>query len=105
MENLEDATLNFLNNKLFLSGKLHFANVMSIYHKGLTYLQKQTSVQLEIDCSQLSSSDSSGLALILEWVKWGRAHQQTIVFKEVPEDLMMIAKAARVEQFIEKVLK
>ena len=77
-------------NILSLSGDLNFLNVMSVYQKSLAFLSRCPA--LTFDFSQVSSSDSSGLALMIEWIKYTRHHRTQITFKNIPEQLLNLAK-------------
>ncbi|OGT57350.1 MAG: hypothetical protein A3F14_06245 [Gammaproteobacteria bacterium RIFCSPHIGHO2_12_FULL_43_28] len=96
------AAITMDNHRVILTGALCFSNVMLIYKKSLLYF-KQTP-ELEIDFSQLKSCDSSGLALIFEWLRWAKRHQRAIRFTALPSELQSIAYAARVNQVLQPFL-
>ncbi len=82
-----------------LPDSIHLGNVMSIYEKSLSYLKHHPI--LIFDFSQVISSDSSGLALMIEWIKYANLHNLPIQFTHLPEDLIAIARAARLEALLE----
>lgn len=92
------ADIIFQDNQFRLSGDLCFANVMTIYRKSLTNLSNCHA--LDFDFSQVKSSDSAGLALVLEWWNYAKLHNKTIQFSCLSADLMSIAKAAGVDQLL-----
>lgn len=96
----KEANISFKDNKLFLQGELNFSNVMFVYEKSLPTLT--SSPQYIIDFSELKSTDSSGLALITEWIKLAKKHHKRIQFLHLPNDLLLIAKAAGMEQILMK---
>lgn len=92
------ADITFQNTEFMLSGELDFANVMSVYQKSLRNLSD--CANLTFDFSELKSSDSSGLALIIEWVKLAKQQRKPIHFKNLSKDLLSIASAAGLSNLI-----
>jgi phospholipid transport system transporter-binding protein len=45
-----------------------------------------------IDLSRVSSTDSAGLALMIEWLKLARINRSKVHFKNIPTQLMTLAK-------------
>jgi phospholipid transport system transporter-binding protein len=82
-------------NKFLITGDLNFSNVMSVYEKSLPQLIKCPA--LVFDFSQLKSSDSAGLALIIEWIKLSKQQNKSIQFINLSNDIMSIAKAAGID--------
>jgi phospholipid transport system transporter-binding protein len=89
------ADITFQDNRFLLSGELDFFNVMSVYQKSLQPLNK--SQEWIFDFSQLKSSDSAGLALIIEWIKLAKEASKPVQFKYLSEDILSLAKAAGVD--------
>lgn len=94
----KNADITFKENTFVLTGDLDFANVMSVYRSSLPAMIKNK--ELHFDFSQLKSSDSSGLALIIEWIKFATANHKSIRFSHLSKDLMSIAKAAGLDKLI-----
>jgi phospholipid transport system transporter-binding protein len=53
-----------------------------------------------IDLSEVTGVDSSGVALMLEWVEWARERGASLHFRNIPESLMRIARLSRVEALL-----
>lgn len=96
MQKLADIELK--DNVFLLSGDLHFSNAMAVYQKSLPLLNK--SQDLHFDFSQLKSSDSSGLALVVDWLKYANKEKKPVKFMHLSEDLLSIAKAAGISGMI-----
>lgn len=92
------ADITFQNAVFSLSGDLNFANVMSVYAKSLPYINGCPT--LAFDFAQVKSSDSSGLALVIEWVKCARKYQKAIQFKNLSADLISIATASGLDKLL-----
>jgi phospholipid transport system transporter-binding protein len=56
--------------------------------------------QLEIDLSEVTASDSAGLALLLEWVTWANHSVREIRFTGMPEKILAIARTTEVEPLL-----
>lgn len=93
MQKLADITLQ--NNQFVITGDLNFSNVMSVYERSLNQIAQCK--DLDFNFSQLKSSDSSGLALIVEWVNLAKKYKKAVRFT-LSNDLMTIAKAAGVDK-------
>ena len=94
----KQADITFQDHAFFVKGDLTFTNVMALYEKSL--LDLMHCPQLRFDFSQLHSSDSAGLALVIEWMKLAEQSHKKIQFDNVSDDLMSIAKAAGLNGFI-----
>lgn len=73
-------------------GDLTFASVMSVYEKSLPLFASRKDIH--IDGSEIRSSDSAGLALILELKKHALNYNKTFEVSNLPTSLLSIAKAA-----------
>jgi phospholipid transport system transporter-binding protein len=92
----QQADIRIQENKLILYGDVCFWNVMSVYEKSIAYLS-QSSICV-IDFSQLHSSDSSGLALIVDWLKWAEKRQKSITLQNVPPFLLSLMKTVGIDR-------
>ncbi len=54
--------------------------------------------QICIDLKGVASCDSAGLALMIEWIKYARQHRLHIVFKNIPEQLLNLAKLSGLDK-------
>ena len=77
-----------------LSGRLDFSSVASLL-SGNDWLQ---SGQVQIDLSEVQQSNSAGLALLLEWMKIAQQKGVQIKYHNVPEQILVIARAYGVDQ-------
>lgn len=95
---VKQADITLVNGKWLISGDLSFFNVMSVYQKSLPSLL--ACKEFDFDFSGLNSSDSGGLALIIEWIKLAKQQNKPIRFSHISDDLLSIAKAAALDQLI-----
>jgi phospholipid transport system transporter-binding protein len=55
---------------------------------------------IHIDLADVTDSDSAGLALLLEWVNWGRHYVHEIRYENVPEQIQAIARISEVSDLL-----
>lgn len=92
------AEIILVGNQLCLSGELNFLNVMTVYQKSLPLINQTNNLQF--DFSRLTSSNSAGLALIIEWTKLARSLNKTISLYHLSADILSIAKAAGLDTLV-----
>lgn len=73
-----------------LEGSLTFASIDKHTPQSFKFLRGIDRVC--IDLSHLQASDSAGLALMIEWIKQSRMNRVKLSFKNIPEQLLALAK-------------
>jgi len=73
-----------------IDGDLTFSTIDKQTVKSFAFLT--ASKHVTIDLGRVSCTDSAGLALMIEWIKYTRHHRTQIVFKNIPEQLFNLAK-------------
>jgi phospholipid transport system transporter-binding protein len=53
---------------------------------------------LTIDLANVTATDSAGLALMIEWIKLSQQQNVHIHFKNIPEQLLALAKLSGLDQ-------
>ena len=91
-------TVTIENNELIISGDLLFAFVPAVLKECQSLLPKQTT--WVINLSNINNSDSSGLAFLLAMMRYAKKSNHSIGFKQIPEQLIALAKIAGVSEFI-----
>jgi len=56
--------------------------------------------RVELDFASVTASDSSGLALLLEWLRLARRAGQRIQFEHLPEQLLALARISEVDTLL-----
>ncbi len=78
-----------------LTGRLTLAEVPAVYNR---YLEWRDQGPPEIiDLADLEASDSSAVALLLEWLSWARSAGRSIRFDNPPEALRTLAGLSQVD--------
>lgn len=73
-----------------LKGILTFKSVPAIKHAIEQWMSEKDI--LNIDLSDIRYSDSSGLALLTEWLRYARGQNKTVNFIDMPEQMRAIAQ-------------
>ena len=88
------------DGRFALSGEMTFDTAERILRQSEEPFEAHT--QLEIDLSNVTESDSAGLALLLEWVTWANHTVREIRFIGMPEKVAAIAKTTEVERLLSR---
>jgi phospholipid transport system transporter-binding protein len=53
--------------------------------------------RIQLDLSGIGSTDSAGLALLVEWTGWARREKRKLTFTHVPAQALALAKISEVD--------
>jgi len=81
-----------------LAGDLSFGTAEQIRRASKTQFDGQASI--EINLSHVETTDSAGLALLLEWIGWANHSNVEIRFLNIPEKILAIAQTAEVGELL-----
>lgn len=85
-------------DRILISGELTFPTVASILELSRQLFPQQG--PWNCDFSQVTHSDSAGLALVLEWLKMARQRNIKVQFSQLPQQLLSIAAPAGLDALI-----
>lgn len=88
------SAITYHDNCLLVSGELNFETVVSLWEESLPLLANCP--ELCFDFSNITQSNSAGLALLLEWMKYAKQASKKITFSHLPMQLNSIASVAGV---------
>jgi phospholipid transport system transporter-binding protein len=83
-----------------VSGEMTFATAEKMLRASEDLFDDHT--QIDVDLTEVTDSDSAGLALLLEWVTWANHSVREIRFTGMPEKILAIAKTTEVEPLLSK---
>ena len=83
---------------LRVKGELTFATANDIFKQSQSLFAPIST--LDIDLADVTRSDSAGLALLVEWIRSARQKNKTIVFHNVPDQILAIASASGVDELL-----
>jgi phospholipid transport system transporter-binding protein len=81
-----------------LQGELDFQSVSSVLQHAGARMQREA--HLEVDLKDVSRADSAGLALLVEWLREAENAGNEIVFINVPEQLLSIARVCGLDEIL-----
>lgn len=55
---------------------------------------------ISVDLGGVTRVDSAGLALLIEWLRWGQAEDRSMHFTALPDKLLAIARLSGVEEML-----
>ncbi|MEN9756747.1 MAG: hypothetical protein RL755_934 [Pseudomonadota bacterium] len=79
------------NGRWLIHGDLTFAGIHKKIIDNPPFI-KQGSDNIILDLAQVTNTDSAGLALMIEWIKQTRAQRLRLHFKNIPNQLLNLAK-------------
>ncbi len=82
-----------------LAGELSFATVPQVYAQGGVLFDSKAAT-LVLDLRGVGRTDSAGLALLVEWLRQARRRRQDLRFRNIPAQLLAIAKASGLEDIL-----
>ena len=79
-------------------GSLHFSTVSALLQAGAQAVTAGRAAV--IDLSTVAESDSSGLALLIEWLSLAKASQHTLRYENIPSQMRQLANLSDVEELL-----
>jgi phospholipid transport system transporter-binding protein len=81
-----------------VNGSLHFTTVSSLLPEGVAAIDGGKAAV--IDLGSVSSSDSSGLALLIEWLSVAKGAGRSLRYENIPSQLQQLARLSEVEELL-----
>jgi len=81
-----------------INGVLHFTTVTALLLEGNEAISNGRAAV--IDLAGVKDSDSSGLALLIEWLSVARAAKRTLRYQNIPVQLHQLARLSDVEELL-----
>lgn len=81
-----------------VNGVLHFTTVTALLRSGSEAIANDRAAV--IDLSGVKDSDSSGLALLIEWLSIARAEHKSLRYENIPAQLHQLARLSDVEELL-----
>jgi phospholipid transport system transporter-binding protein len=83
--------------RIVVTGELTFATARDARQLGVLVLESSRAERLVIDCAAVSRADSAGLAVLLDWLAWGRRKSRAVALQNLPQSLVAIARISEVD--------
>jgi len=95
----QDASFEVLDGaRARVTGSLHFTTVTALLNAGVAAIAGGRAIA--IDLKGVTGSDSSGLALLIEWLSEAKAANQALRYENVPAQLRQLARLSEVEELL-----
>jgi phospholipid transport system transporter-binding protein len=79
-------------------GSLHFTTVSALLPLGVDAIKSSRAAV--IDLAAVTASDSSGLALLIEWLSVAKATAHVLKYENIPSQLQQLARLSEVEELL-----
>jgi phospholipid transport system transporter-binding protein len=81
-----------------VSGVMHFTTVTALLAAGIEAIENGRAAV--IDLSEVKDSDSSGLALLIEWLSVAKGANRSLRYENIPIQLQQLARLSEVEELV-----
>ena len=85
------------SGRITVTGELTFASAREARQLGLLVLEGSRADRIVVDCTGVTRADSAGLAVLLDWLAWGRRKSRTVTLENLPASLVAIARISEVD--------
>lgn len=83
-------------------GPLTFSTATLAREKGLTAFAAASSKAIQVDCSGITSSDSAGMTVLLDWLSYAKHSGRSLHYGNLPEQVQAIARISDALELLEK---
>lgn len=83
--------------RVVVAGELSFATAREAREAGLRALEACSAPAVLMDLGGVTRADSAGLAVLLEWLAWGRRKNRQVALENVPQPLLAIARISELD--------
>ena len=98
---MSTAKIEAIGNEHYrVSGVLDAVTTPKLLVESAAQFSSQAGIEIHVDLAQVSESDSSGLALVIEWLRLARQRSQRMNFAKLPKQLLALARISEVEELI-----
>ena len=95
----QDASFEVLEgDRSRVIGSLHFTTVSALLAAGVDAIDGGRAAV--IDLAGVTASDSSGLALLIEWLSVAKSASRTLRYENIPSQLQQLARLSEVEELL-----
>jgi phospholipid transport system transporter-binding protein len=88
------------SGRVVVTGELTFASARDARQLGLLVLEGSRAPTVIIDCGGVTRGDSAGLAVLLDWMAWGRRKSRPVSLENLPASLIAIARISEVDELL-----
>ena len=90
--------LDSASDHIRVSGELTFTTATKLLDESVALFESLS--LLDIDLSEVTRSDSAGLALLIAWIRSANTASKKIVFHNIPTQMLAIANASGLDELL-----
>ena len=90
------------DGRAHVRGVLTFTTARRARDEGLVKFRTCTARACEVDCSDITASDSAGLTVMLDWLALAKRDGRSLRFVNLPAGLLAIAQISDVEALLQR---
>ena len=83
--------------RIVVRGELTFATARDARQLGVMVFEASRAERFLVDCAGVTRGDSAGLAVLLDWLAWGRRRKRAVVLENLPASMVAIARISEVD--------
>jgi phospholipid transport system transporter-binding protein len=83
-------------NQCFITGDLNFFTVEKLWKETLPLLEIMR--EMSFDFSKVTSANSAGITLLIEWLKYAKREKKSIRFANIPASMMALATISGIDK-------
>ena len=83
-------------------GPLTFATARAARQTGLAAFGAGNSPRTEVDCAGITSSDSAGMTVLIDWLAFAKRSGRSLHYTNLPHPLQALARISDVLDLLEK---
>jgi phospholipid transport system transporter-binding protein len=88
------------SGRIVVTGELTFATARDARQLGMLVLESSRGDRIVVDCAGVTRADSAGLAVLLDWLSWGRRKSRAVSLENLPASLIAIARISEVDSLL-----
>jgi len=81
-----------------LKGSLSFKTVTALRSQGIDLFSEAG--ELVVDLAEVKRSDSAGVALLIEWMRFAHSQDKTISYLNIPQQMLAIVRASSLDSIL-----
>jgi phospholipid transport system transporter-binding protein len=85
------------SGRVVVTGELTFGSAREARQLGILVLESSRAQHIVVDCAAVTRADSAGLAVLLDWLAWGRRRSRPVSLQNLPASLVAIARISEVD--------
>ena len=88
------------SGRIVVTGELTFATARDARQLGVVVFESSRAPRIVVDCAAVTRADSAGLAVLLDWLSWGRRKSRPVSLENLPASLLAIARISEVDELL-----